>query len=105
MSVCESAWRYTENNQNRFGQHGAYFPTDEIVSFLQDQDALILLVFLRAKQGPWNTFMVANGLTEVLHWDRRRLSAARRRLIEMGYLVPLRQAGKGVPALYKWGSE
>jgi Primase C terminal 1 (PriCT-1) len=66
MTICDSAWKYTQNNQNRFGQHGAYFPTDEVVSMLRDQDALVLLAFLRAKQGPWATFMVANGLTEVL---------------------------------------
>ena len=102
MSVCESAWRYTQNNQNRFCQHGAYFPTDEVVSMLRDQDAFFLLAFLRAKQGPWSTFMVANGLTDVLGWHRVRLSAARSRLIEMGYIAPIRQAGKGVPALYKW---
>jgi hypothetical protein len=70
---------------------------------LWDQDAFVLLAFLRAKQGPWATFMVANGLTEVLHWQRKRLAAARTRLIEMGYLIPLRQAGQGVPALFKWG--
>jgi hypothetical protein len=103
MSVCESAWRYTQNNQNRFGQHGAYLPTDEIVSMLQDQDALLLLMFLKAKHGPWNTFMVANGLSAVFHWRHERIAAARRRLIEMGYLVAIRQAGKGVPALFKWG--
>jgi bifunctional DNA primase/polymerase-like protein/primase-like protein len=102
MSLCDSAWKYTENNQNRFGQHGAYFPTDEVVSMLHDQDAFVLLAFLRAKQGPWSTFMVSNGLTEVLGWTRKRLADARRRLIEMGYLSPVRQAGKGVPALFKW---
>jgi hypothetical protein len=102
MSLCDSAWKYTLNNQNRFGQHGAYFPTDEVVSMLHDQDAFVLLAFLRAKQGPWNTFMVANGLTEVLHWQRKRLAAARTRLVEMEYLTPVRQAGKGVPALFKW---
>jgi hypothetical protein len=102
MTICDSAWAYTQNNQNRFGQHGAYFPTDEVVSMLQDHDAFMLLAFLRAKQGPWNTFMVANGLTEVLHWTRKRVAAARTRLIQMGYIVPVRQAGKGVPALFKW---
>jgi Bifunctional DNA primase/polymerase, N-terminal/Primase C terminal 1 (PriCT-1) len=102
MTLCESAWRYTEANQNRFGQHGAYLSADEVVSMLQDQDALVLLMFLKAKQGPWNTFMVSNGLTEVLPWTRKRLADARRRLIEMGYLSPLRQAGKGVPALFRW---
>ena len=103
MSICESAWQYTENNQNRFGQHGAYFPTEEVVSMLQDQDAFFLLAYLRAQQGPWSTFMVANGLTETFGWRRHRLAAARTRLIEMGYLLPLRQAGKGHPALFKWG--
>src|SRR5262249_43739466 len=81
MSICESAWKYTENNQNRFGQHGAYFPTDEIVSMLRDQDAFILLAFLRGKQGPWNTFTVANGLSKVLHWRPEKVAAARKRLI------------------------
>src|SRR5262249_19508090 len=102
MTICESAWKYTENNQNRFGQHGAYFPTDEVVSMLQDQDAFMLLAFLRAKQGPWSTFMVANGLDQVFGWHRLRLAAARRRLIEMGYITAVRQAGKGHPALFKW---
>jgi hypothetical protein len=103
MSICDSAWKYTENNQNRFGQHGAYFPTDEVVSLLQDQDAFFLLAFLRAHQGPWATFMVANGIGDPLDWTRLRVAAARKRLIEMGYLIPLRQAGKGHPALFKWG--
>ena len=103
MTLCDSAWAYTQNNQNRFGQHGAYFTTDEIVSMLHDQDAILLLAFLRAHNGPWATFMVANGLTETLGWRRHRLAAARTRLIEMGYLIPVRQAGKGVPALFKWG--
>ena len=29
--------------------------------------------------------------------------AARRTLIELGYLVPVRQAGRGHPALFRWG--
>lgn len=103
MSLCESAWRYTENNQNRFGQHGAYFPTEEVVSMVRDQDAFFLLAFLRAHQGPWATFMVANGIGDRLGWHRLKVAAARKRLIEMGYLIPLRQAGKGHPALFKWG--
>jgi hypothetical protein len=103
MTICQSARDYTETNRNWFGQHGAYFPTEEVVSMVQDQDAFFLLAFLRAHQGPWATFMVANGIGERLDWDRRRVAAARRRLIEMGYLIPLRQAGKGHPALFKWG--
>jgi hypothetical protein len=102
MSICESAWKKTENKQNWFGQHGAYFATEEVVSMLQDQDAFVLLAFLRAQQGPWSTFMIANGLTEVFRWRRERLAAARNCLIEMGYIARVREAANGVPALFKW---
>jgi hypothetical protein len=104
LTAASSAWRYTEAGDNRFGQHGAYFGADEVACMImcQDQDAFVLLAFLRAKQGPWSTFMVANGLTEIVGWSRKRLSAARHRLIELGYLTPLRQAGRGHPALYRW---
>ena len=69
---------------------------------LQDQDAFILLAFLRAQQGSWSTFMIANGLTVVLRWRVKRLAAARNRLIEMGYIARIRQPANGVPALFKW---
>jgi hypothetical protein len=105
LTIASSAWRYTERGDNRFGQHGAYFDAGEVACMImcQDQDAFVLLAFLRAKQGPWSTFMVANGLTETfVGWSRKRLAAARHRLIELGYLTPLRQAGRGHPALYRW---
>jgi hypothetical protein len=103
MEIAKSAWRKTEAGQNWFGQHGAYFDSIEVMGMLQDQDAFILLAFLRSQQGPWSTFMVANGLCKILHWRHERVAAARRRLIDMGYLIPVRQAGRGVPALFKWG--
>ena len=70
---------------------------------LQDQDTFFLLAYLRAHQGPWSTFMVANGIGEHLGWHRIRVAAARKRLIEMGYLIPVRHAAKDQPALFKWG--
>ena len=51
MKIASSVWDYTERGQNRFGQHGAWFPVDEVVSMLSDQDAFFLLAFLRANQG------------------------------------------------------
>jgi hypothetical protein len=42
-------------------------------------------------------------LADKFGWDRHRLAHARRVLIEQGYLVPVRQAGRGHPALYRWG--
>jgi hypothetical protein len=102
LSTASSAWAITERGDNHFGQHGCYFRTDEIVSMLHDQDALILLAFLKAHNGPWATFMCANGLTEDLGWDRHRLADARRRLIELGYVIQVRRATQGHPALFQW---
>jgi bifunctional DNA primase/polymerase-like protein/primase-like protein len=104
LTAASSAWSYTERGENRFGQHGCYFRTDEIVSMLHDdQDALILLAFLKAHNGPWATFMCTNdGLTEELGWDRHRLADARHRLIELGYMTQIRKATQGHPALFQW---
>jgi Bifunctional DNA primase/polymerase, N-terminal/Primase C terminal 1 (PriCT-1) len=109
MSVAQSAWKYTESGRNYFGQHAAWLPRDEVNELVgQGQmadrlDVLGLLTFLRANQGPDATFMCANGLAETFGWSRLRLAEARRRLIELGYLRPLRQAGRGTPALFRWG--
>jgi hypothetical protein len=105
MRVAQSAWDYTERGQNRLGQHGAWFPTEEIGDLLQEQDVLFLLAFLRANQGPSATFMCANGLAETLGWGRKRLAAARHRLIELGYMRPVRRARRGVSAMFQWNSK
>jgi hypothetical protein len=57
---------------------------------------------MRAHDGPDSTFWVANGLVETFGWTRKRLAAARRRLVELGYLRRIRQAGKRHAALYCW---
>ena len=102
MKVANSAWDYTERGQNWFGQHGAYFPVGEVTSMLGEQDAFILLAFLRANNGPWATFMCTNTLAEKFNWGSKRLAAARSRLIELRHMKPVRQAGRGYPALFQW---
>src|SRR5258708_760998 len=102
VKTAKSAWQYTERGQNRFGQHGAFFPIEEVHAMLHDQDAFFLLAFLRANQGPWATFMCANGLAQTFGWPRVRFASARRRLIELGYLRLVRAAARGVPAMYQW---
>ena len=62
----------------------------------------MLLAYLRARNGPWGNFMVTNGLAETLGWTRKRMADARRRLIELGHLHSVRQAGRGNPALFRW---
>jgi hypothetical protein len=83
MAVVQSAWGYTEANKNRFGQRGAWMPEPEVACMMAEPDVLALLVWLRAR-------------------DTRRLAAARRRLIELEYIVQITRAHQGSPALYRW---
>jgi hypothetical protein len=108
ISTAQSAWGYTQRGLNRFGQHGAWFPLDEVDRLVDYQDAFFLLAFLRAHQGPDATFMCANGLAEKFGWHRVRFANARRRLIELGHLKAVRNAGYRTAALFRWtkkGSE
>jgi hypothetical protein len=66
---------------------------------LEEEDAFILLAFLRVNNGPWATFMCTNTLAEKFNWGSKRLAAARSRPIELGHMKPVRQAGRG-PALF-----
>ncbi len=100
--IAGSIWKYTTEGRNRFGKHGAWFPLDEVEKFYSEPDDFFLLGFLRAHNHPNAIFMVANGLAERFGWNRKRLAASRRRLIERGIIRPMRQAGKNVPALYSW---
>jgi Bifunctional DNA primase/polymerase, N-terminal/Primase C terminal 1 (PriCT-1) len=102
ISTAASAWGYTERGQNRFGQHGAYFPFDEIAAMMADQDAFILLAYLRAENGPAATVWCTNTLAEKFGWGRQRLAGARNRLIELGYLKLILPACQGHPAKYRW---
>lgn len=102
VSTANSAWKMQCEGRNRFGTFGTWSPLDEVKSFAGDQDAFYLLSFLRANQGPNATFMVANGLAEIFGWHRRRVAQARSKLIEQGYFRPVRQAGRGHPALFHW---
>ena len=104
IATAQSAWNYTVEGRNWFGQHGAWLPKDEVNQMVAtDLDAFTLWSYLKANQRRDATFMVANGLAEKFGWSRQRLSSARRRLIEFAYLKPLRQAGPGHPALFRWG--
>jgi hypothetical protein len=99
--IVSSVWKMQTEGRNRFGQHGAWFPVAEISTWGADPDAFYLLAYLRAKNHPGATFMIANGLAETLGWSRKRLSAARCRLIELGYFRVVRYAAQHNPALYR----
>jgi hypothetical protein len=103
LKIVKSAWDYTQRGENRFGRPGVFFEAKEATDLIcSDQDAFLLLAFLRANNGPVSTFMVANGLAKQFGWTRKRFAAARRRL-EGTYIKEVRwpTTFKG-PALYRW---
>jgi hypothetical protein len=103
--IAANAWSYTQRGLNRFGQPGAWMPTTETNNLIaSDQDAFLLLAFLRANNGPQSTFIAANGLAETFGWTRKRFARARRRL-ETTHLVLVRSASvHNGAALYRWRS-
>jgi hypothetical protein len=104
VKIAQSAWGYTERGENRFGRPGAWFTADEANYLIKtDHDIFLLLAYLRANNGPKRSFWIANGLEHEIGIPRKRLSAARKRLVEGGYVKLVRTASKqSGPALYQW---
>lgn len=103
VRTARSVWRMTIEGRNRFGQHGAWFPLAEVERLVADPYLHALLSFLRAKNGQHSSFMVADGLANVLNWPRRQFSLARRRALEDGWIVMVSPPANGVAAMYRWG--
>jgi len=100
FKTARSVWEW---RQNKRGQHGTFVSVDEVDELLATgADALALWTFLRGHNGPSAHFMCTNTLAERFQWDRKRLAAARSKLIESKRMVPVRQAGRGHPALFRW---
>jgi hypothetical protein len=102
IAAAHSAWEYTLKGQNWFGRHGAWLPKEEVNGLATESDALFLLLFLRANQGPNALFICANALADKFGWRRHRFAEARRRLTELGKIEPVRQAGYGRATLFRW---
>jgi len=101
--VARSAWGYEERGENRFGKPGAFVPVLEANHLsTNDQDLLILLVFLRANNGPNRIFMIADALHDRLGWTRKRLASARRRLLGTYVEVVRRPSMRNGAGLYRW---
>jgi len=97
-----SVWGMTLEGRNFIGAPEILCLREEHLE-IEDTSAFKLLAFLRLHQGPHATFMCTNSLAPKFGWDRERIARARRALIELGHLVPVRQAGRGHPALFRWG--
>jgi hypothetical protein len=100
--TATSVWGMTLEDRNFIGVPEMLCLREEHLE-IDDPYAFKLLAFLRLHQGPHATFICTNTLAERFGWDRERLSRSRRSLIELGYLKPARQAGRGHPALFRWG--
>jgi len=103
VATAKSAWRYNERGENRFGQTGVWFPTNEANALIAaDPDAFVLLAYLKANNGPNSTFMAANGLAGTFGWGLERFRRARR-LLERSHLEVVRRASTfHGPAQYRW---
>jgi hypothetical protein len=110
MSAAQSAWKKTERGENRFGKRNITLAVDDADRLaIGNQDALVLLVLLRSRNRSNVTFPIANaGVSRILGWTRKRLSAARRRLLADGMVVQVKAPKKGKEgqpghaALYRW---
>jgi hypothetical protein len=85
-------------------QHGAWVTFAEVHALLRhDQDALVLLVYLRANTAPWGRFACPNALTFTLGWTEKRLKRVRAKLIKLGHMEMVQAAVGKRPAVYRWG--
>jgi Bifunctional DNA primase/polymerase, N-terminal/Primase C terminal 1 (PriCT-1) len=96
IRTAQSAWKYEFNGRKCKARAG------EATMLIREPYTYALLCFLRAHNRPGNTFHVTNGLSELLAWDRERLAAARKRLVELGLLEQVRRAYKASAAVYRW---
>jgi hypothetical protein len=103
IEIVDSALTYTARGENRFGTTGSWLPTDTVRQLAPDPHLLSLVAFLKAENRPDRTFMIADGLATVLHWPRRKLTAARRKAIERGFVVMVSKPHSGHPGLYRFG--
>ena len=103
MRIAQSVWKMTTEGRNHAGQHGAWLPYDDIARLIgTNNDALILLNWLKANEGREAWFWIANGLAPQLGLSEPALSKAREHLIQTGYIVRLQRPWRGHPAIYAW---
>jgi len=103
IRAARSAWGYEQRGENRFGQPGAWLPTDAVKEMISDPYLATLIMWLIAQNGPDRTFWVADGLAEQFDWPRERFQRARRAAVRDGWIVPRTRPAPGAPIIYEWG--
>jgi Bifunctional DNA primase/polymerase, N-terminal len=102
VDCARSAWKLEQSGDNWFGRHGAYLAKEDVTGPLwQDPYAMVLLMRIKALNRPDDEFWLADGFSRQLGWNVKRLRAARRKLLDDGYIELVREARRGQPALYR----
>jgi bifunctional DNA primase/polymerase-like protein/primase-like protein len=102
VETAKSVWGYEERGENRYGITGAWFPTAEVSALLPHQDTFMLLAVLRASNGPDAEFWITNAWAATFGWTVKRMAAARKHLLDLGYIRLERAAFSGSPAVFRW---
>jgi len=104
---CKYWWDKTQKGENYFNV-GRYVRTthaelEQMLPNPKDHDAYILLSLLRWRH--WGRdFSLSNETHKSLGWRRKRLVAARNRLIETGRIIVLKRATRHTPMLCQLGA-
>jgi hypothetical protein len=108
--VVDEWWSLTLAGKNQFGPGGR--KSGNWMQALSDDPPLIALIgWLKEENRPNSEgFLVADGLVKYLNrgqsygwWSEEKLSKARRRAMDGGWIVKIRKEVKGVAALFQWG--
>jgi hypothetical protein len=97
--TAHSAWRYRGGRKQIMHQ---LIQAPEFKALSIDYEAMGVFSILAAENGPYSTFMIADGFGADLGWPRRLVPAARKKFLQLGLIECVRKAAPSRPALYRW---
>jgi hypothetical protein len=105
----EHWWDLTLADKNKFGP-GTLKGVGWQEALSDDPPLLALICWLKGKNRPNSLFLVANGMWIYLNqgqpdgwWSEDKVSAARRRAVDGGWIKKVRKEYRGVAAGFEWG--
>jgi hypothetical protein len=104
MKAVQSAWKYETTGSNWVAMAHANEIEDMISAGRAQQDAYLLLQWLRVKEGTNRDrpFWIATGLAKIFGWKPTRFRAARR-LLEKSYIREVHHGNQFTgPSLFAW---
>jgi hypothetical protein len=109
VKTALSAWKYEVEGKNWIAR-GRRRPPPEVPDGLmfENSDAFVLWNILRFFHSNRSDFRVSNEMANTMPdggWPRKRLSAARRALLEHGHITLVKRASTGRAAVHAWGRQ